>query len=120
MTSNDQPMDRVPPDGVSDDSDDSDGRSELENNIKSRATWLRLFYMLILCLLYGLSRIVIAAVVIIQFFHVLLQGERNRSLLGFGRSLAIYSFEVVDYLTFNREEKPFPFDSDWPTTMPEA
>ena len=117
MTTNDQPMDHVQHDGVTDEKSEP---SDLEKNVKSRATWLRLFFMVILTVLYGLSRLVIAAVVIIQFFHVLLQGDKNESLLALGHSLAIYSYEVVDYLTFNREEKPFPFDSDWPTSRPQG
>jgi len=115
MTTNDQPMDHAPPDGMS----DEDHRpSELEKNIKSRSTWLRLFFMVILAILYALSRLVIAAVVVIQFFYVLLQGEKNDSLLALGHSLAIYSYEIVDYLTFNRDVKPFPFDAKWPTSLP--
>ena len=114
MTTNDQPMDHAPTDDVA---DHSRNPSDLERNIKSRTTWLRFFFMIIISILYGLSRLVVAAVVIIQFFHVLLQGEKNESLLSLGHSLAIYSFEVVDYLTFNRDEKPFPFDANWPTSM---
>ena len=115
MTTNDQPMDHVPADDIADDSRSS---SDFEKNIKSRSTWLRFFFMIILAVLYGISRLVVTAVVVIQFFNVLLQGEKNESLLTFGRSLAIYSFEVVDYLTFNRDEKPFPFDGEWPTSLP--
>jgi hypothetical protein len=115
MTTDNQPMDHVPDDDVAGDASES---GDLEKNLKSRSTWLRLFFMIILAVLYGLSRIVTAAVVIIQFFHVLFQAEKNESLLTFGRSLAIYSFEIVDYLTFNREIKPFPFDSDWPVSLP--
>jgi hypothetical protein len=114
MTTNDQPMDHVQDDGRA---DEKRAPSDLEKNIKSRATWIRLFFMIILGLLYGLSRLVTVAVVIIQFFHVLLQGDKNESLLTFGHSLAIYSYQVVDYLTFNREEKPFPFDAEWPTSL---
>jgi len=114
MTTNDQPMDHVPHEGMA---GEKSAPSDLEKNIKSRTTWLRLFFMIILAFLYGLSRLVIMAVVVIQFFHLLLQGDKNQSLLAFGHSLAIYSYEVVDYLTFNREEKPFPFDAEWPTAL---
>lgn len=115
MTTNEQPMDHVPADDIA---DDSRSPSDLEKNVKSRTTWLRFFFMIIIAILYGLSRLVVAAVVVIQFFHVLLQGEKNESLLALGHSLAIYSYEVVDYLTFNRDEKPFPFDAKWPTSLP--
>ncbi|MDH3440613.1 MAG: DUF4389 domain-containing protein [Gammaproteobacteria bacterium] len=115
MTTSDRPMDHVPP------SADTGGRSEqsdLEKNVKARSTWLRLFFMIIFALLYGLSRVVTAAVVVIQFFHVLFTGDTNENLKTFGHSLAIYSYEVVEYLTFNTETKPFPLEAVWPDELP--
>lgn len=114
MTTNDQPMDHVPPDSTADENPDSN----LEKNVKQKSTWVRLFFMVVLAFLYGLSRLVIAAVVVIQFFYVLLTGETKAVLKAFGHSLAIYSYEVVNYLTFNTEEKPFPFEGEWPTALP--
>lgn len=115
MTTSDQPMDHVPP---SADTGERSEQSDLEKNVKMRSTWLRLFFMIIFALLYGLSRLVTAAVVAIQFFHVLFTGETNEQLKTFGHSLAIYSYEVVEYLTFNTDTKPFPLDSAWPDELP--
>ena len=115
MTTNDQPMDHVPPDAPA---DERQGSSELEENVKQKSTWVRLFFMLVLAFLYGMSRLVIAAVIVIQFFYVLLTGETRAQLKSFGHSLAIYSYQVIDYLTFNTDEKPFPFAGDWPTSLP--
>lgn len=101
-----------------DDADpDVDTTSEhraLEDNVKSRATWLRLLFMIVFVLIYGLSRLVVGAVVILQFFWVLITGDVNAQLLGLGRSLATYTFQIVLYLTYNSDERPFPFDLDWP------
>lgn len=115
MTTSDQPMDHVPP--SAEDSGNA-RKSELEENITSRSTWIRLFFMIVFGLLYGLSRLVTAAVVVIQFFNVLFTGNANKQLKTFGHSLAIYSFEIVDYLTFNTERKPFPLDARWPIATP--
>jgi len=116
MTSSDQPMDHVPP---SADDAEKGQRSDLEHNVTSRETWIRLFFMIVFALLYGLSRLVTAAVIVIQFFHVLFTGNTNEQLKTFGHSLAIYSYEIVDYLTFNTETKPFPLGADWPGELPE-
>ena len=115
MTTNDQPMDHVPSDAMG---DENEGSSNLEKNVKQKSTWVRLFFMLVLAFLYGLSRVVIAAVVVIQFFYVLLTGETKDQLKSFGHSLAIYSYEVIEYLTFNTDDKPFPFEGVWPTSLP--
>ncbi len=117
MTSSDQPMDHAPPVGESN-SDDSGHGSDLEKHVKTRSTWVRLIFMIISSLLYGLSRLVTFAVVVVQFFTVLLTGETNTQLKQWGRSLAVYSFEVVDFLTFNTEVKPFPFEAEWPSELP--
>ncbi len=114
MTTNDQPMDHVPPESAP---DNSAGGSDMEKNVTSRSTWLRLFFMIVVALLYGISRVVIAAVIVIQFFYVLVTGQSNEQLKQLGHSLAIYSYQVINFLTFNTERKPFPFDASWPTSI---
>jgi uncharacterized protein DUF4389 len=86
----------------------------LEANIKSRSTWLRLFFMIVMAIAFAVARFVMTVVVIVQFVHVLLAGAVNEPLRSFGQSLATYMFEIVSYLTFNTETRPFPFDKDWP------
>ncbi|HEY7672800.1 MAG TPA: DUF4389 domain-containing protein [Gammaproteobacteria bacterium] len=90
--------------------------SALERNLSSGATWLRLLFMLVVVLLWVVSRIVILAVVLLQFFHVLFTGEVNDKLKDLGEQLARYSYQIVAYLTYNTEHRPFPFDLDWPST----
>ena len=63
------------------------------------------------------SRVVVLAVVVLQFFWVLFAGETNARLGACGQSRASYSDDIVMYLTFNTEEQPFPF-SDWPGGPP--
>lgn len=87
----------------------------LKKNLKSRSTWLRLFFMLVVVLLYSVSRLVVSAVVVLQFFWVLFTGETNKRLVNLGQALATYTYQIICYLTFNTEERPFPFDADWPT-----
>ncbi len=113
MASEQPPRDHAPHDDQIG-PDDDDGRRELEDNIKSRSTWLRLLFMIIIAIIYGLSRLVLGAVVLLQFLWVLFTGATNARLTGFGQSLATYTYQIVRYLTFNTESRPFPFDEDWP------
>lgn len=115
MTTNEQPMDHAPPESPTDSSRES---SEIEKNVKEKSTWVRLFFMVVLAFLYGVSRIVVGAVVVVQFFYVLFTGQTKDQLKTFGHSLAIYSYEIIDYLTFNTDLKPFPFEGEWPTSLP--
>lgn len=89
--------------------------SPLEKNIKSRATWLRLLFMLIFCALISLAAAVGGFVVVVGFLWVLFTGEINTQLQQVGQSLAGYFFEIIRYLTFNTDDKPFPFGGEWPS-----
>lgn len=94
---------------------------KIEQNVKSRATWTRLLFMLISCLLVWLASLVGSVVVVLGFLMVLFTGEANRELRGVGQSIAAYIYESVRYLTFNTDDRPFPFGSPWPSAEePEA
>jgi hypothetical protein len=108
-----QPRDHVP--GDDPDPDDKPERPEFEEHIKSRTTWLRLLFMVVFVFLYGISRFVVGAVVVLQFFWVLFTGETNERLKTLGQSLATYTYQIVRYLTYNTDSRPFPFDDDWPS-----
>ena len=98
------------------DSEAHENITSVVNNLKSKSIWMRLFFMLVVVLLYSVSRIIVSAVVILQFFWVLLNGEVNNKLQKLGEALATYTYQIIQYLTFNTEERPFPFDADWPNT----
>lgn len=74
--------------------------------------------MIVVGFLYGVSRVVVGAVVVVQFFWVLFTGGVNQSLETFGQSLATYTYQIIRYLTFVSDERPFPFDADWPMGPP--
>jgi Flp pilus assembly protein TadB len=98
--------------------DNTESTKSFASNIKSRYTWLRLFFMLVVVLLYGVSRIVTGAVVVLQFFWLLFTGKTNKRLQNLGQALASYTYQIILYLTFNSEKRPFPFDTDWPAGPP--
>jgi hypothetical protein len=88
---------------------------KIEQNLKSRTTWLRLLFMCIYAFLIGLAGMVGSFVVVVGFLWVLITGEINRQLQQVGQSLAAYLYEIVRYLTYNSEDKPFPFGGEWPS-----
>lgn len=73
--------------------------------------------MILFVAIWSVSRLIVIAVVILQFFIVLFTGETNPRLEALGQSLATYSYQLVAYLTFVTEDQPFPFD-DWPSGPP--
>ena len=108
------------PDEMSEDTGEAASRetSQLEQNLKRRSTWLRLLFMVVFVALYMITRIVFSAVVIIQFLWVLFTAESNKYVTELGQSLATYTYQVMLYLSFNTEDKPFPFSAEWPKGSP--
>ncbi len=93
---------------------DKEAGTPLENNLKSRATWTRLLFMLIAYVLVSLAGLVGSVIVVLGFLMVLFTGEVNRELREVGQSLATYIYENIRYLTFNTDDRPFPFGNEWP------
>ena len=89
--------------------------NKIEQNIKSRTTWLRLLFMALFGVIIGLTGMVGTVIVVIGFFWVLITGEVNPELRRIGQAIAAYMYEIVRYLTFNTDDKPFPFGGSWPT-----
>ncbi|MCK5360790.1 MAG: DUF4389 domain-containing protein [Gammaproteobacteria bacterium] len=84
----------------------------IKENLKDNSTWMRVLYMAIFVIIFNLVEILIAALVVFQILVLLFTGEKNRRLLSFGSTLGNYVYRILQFLTFNSEEKPFPF-SDW-------
>jgi len=111
--SNDNPtIDQV---DVSDHADDK----QMEENLKSRTTWVRLIFMAIFCAVTSLAILVGSFVVALGFLWVLFTGEVNPQLKATGQSLANYVYQIIRYLTFNSETKPFPLGESWPSSSTE-
>jgi hypothetical protein len=62
---------------------------------------------------------VVWVIAVFQLISLLLTGQINQNLLPFGQGLSTFLYQVLRFLTFNTEEKPFPF-SEWPGTKTPA
>lgn len=111
MSNEDKSVEDQPP-------DEQGGQRPLQESVKSRSTWLRFLFMVIVLIILGITRLIVLAVVVLQFLLVLFTGEKNKQLLVFSQSLATYTYQVIRFLAFNTEERPFPFDADWPIGPP--
>jgi hypothetical protein len=96
-------------------SDNNDSGIPIEEHIKSRSTWLRLLFMVVFYVLATVTSAVLSVVVVLGFFWVLFTGEKNSQLQQAGQVIAAYLYEIIRYLTFNTEDKPFPFGKDLPS-----
>jgi hypothetical protein len=88
---------------------------QINYNLKQLSTWKRIFYMLVFAAIGSLVRMMIWTVIILQVGSTLLTGKANPNILNFGRSLSVFTYHILLFLTFNTETLPFPF-SAWNLT----
>lgn len=83
----------------------------------SSDSWIRFAYMALFTVLLLAARLVISILVIVQFVLVLFSGKDNENLRNLGQGLGKWVYQTIMFLTFNSENKPFPFD-EWPLIDP--
>lgn len=76
-------------------------------------TWIRGLFMLFFALCYSIAEILLLFISVFQFIMTLVTGSTHARVLGLGKNLSDYVYQIYLFLTFNSEEKPFPF-SPWP------
>lgn len=100
--------------------DEVRSESQMEQNLKSKSTWLRLVFMVLFYILAGLAGMVGTVVAILGFLWVLFTGKPNPHLRGLGQGIAGYLYQIVRYVTYNSEQRPFPFELEWPSSADPA
>tara|TARA_R110002072_G_scaffold1780_13_gene14943 strand:- start:21601 stop:21999 length:399 start_codon:yes stop_codon:yes gene_type:complete len=75
--------------------------------------WLRGLHMLLFTVAYNVVEAMMGLTAIFQFFCALITGRVNEPLLQFAKNGSIYIQEVMEFLTFNSEIRPFPL-TPWP------
>lgn len=92
----------------------SEDLDDLVENIKEPSVWIRILFMLAFgVVLYFILAPVIFVIMLAQALFVLLTGESNENLRTFSSALSEYINQTLTFLTYNSDDKPFPF-SDFP------
>jgi uncharacterized membrane protein len=86
---------------------------ELKEKLLVKSKWLRGMFMALFIVVEYFVAWAIVLVSVFQFIWTLLTGKPNDKLVDFTKHLNDYFLQVISFLTYNSEEKPFPFAS-WP------
>ena len=84
-----------------------------KENVSNTTTWLRGLFMLLFGVAFKIAGILVLAVAVLQFLFKLFSGQANERLRAFGDNLGTYVAEIIRFLCYHTERKPFPF-SEWP------
>jgi len=80
---------------------------------KNAEIFSRVFYTLLFFFIGWVTLWVFFFVVLIQFGFLLITGQVNTNLKGFNTEVGAFIFDMIKYLSFQTNNKPFPF-RDWP------
>ncbi len=93
--------------------------NDVKDNIKKQSTWIRGLYMLLFSVFYTFADILLITIVMFQFVLKLLTGDTNDRLRKLGQSISTYIYQILQFLSFNSEQHPYPFGA-WPKGEPRA
>ncbi len=94
-------------------------QADIKNNLKNVNQWTRIIYMILFTVIFNVASFVIGVVVLVQALFAVVTGGQNGNVQKLGSGLAHFIHEIVSFLTYTTEEKPFPFSS-WPEVEPVA
>lgn len=78
-----------------------------------KATGERLLYTIFYVVIAKIVSFIICVVVVAQFLYSWIGGSLNEKLLSFSASLSEYAKQLIAYISFNSDEKPWPM-GEWP------
>ncbi len=86
----------------------------VHDSTRASGQWLRLLFMLVFAfVLFNVLSVVFVILLIAQFVFRLATGAVNGRLARFGRQLSGYGTQILRYITYASDRRPFPF-ADWP------
>ena len=87
---------------------------DIVDNLREPNAWLRILFMAAYALgLYLAIVPVLLILMVAQALFTIITGEDNEKLRQFGAALSQFVHQILQFLTFNSDDKPFPF-SDLP------
>lgn len=73
----------------------------------------RAVFMLAFWIASRVVLIIVIALALFQLICTVITRSPNEKIIRFGKNLGVYLSQIVDFLTYNTEQKPWPFQ-DWP------
>ena len=93
---------------------------DIVDNLRQPSVWIRVVFMLAFAVfLYLIIAPVILVLIIVQALFAVITGAENENLRFLGSALTVYVSQILEFVTYNSEIKPFPF-SDFPRAGEQA
>jgi hypothetical protein len=79
---------------------------------------IRLLYTLLYLLVFEIIKLIVQLAVVFQYIFLLITLDYNKPVRNFSNKLSTYAYDVIRYLTLNKNLRPFPF-KDYPEPLEE-
>lgn len=73
----------------------------------------RALFMLAFWIASRITLTIVIALALFQLIWTMIARSPNDKIVRFGRSLGVYLSQIVNFLTYTTDQKPWPFQ-DWP------
>lgn len=84
-------------------------QDEVKQNLLAPAQWLRILLMAGYGLALWVLGMALVVIVVTQMLMALVTGSANANLRSFGAMLAVYTGQIIAFLVYATDDKPFPF-----------
>jgi len=84
-------------------------QEQMKQNLQDTNQWIRILYMVLFWIVLYFSIMVTGGLVFIQVLFALVTGSDNKNLRSFSADLTTYINQILLFLTYNDDRKPFPF-----------
>ena len=82
---------------------------DVKQNLRNVDSWLRGLFIVIFAVIFYFLVGIIWLLVIFQFLTTVITGKLNNQLENFSGVLTDYALQILDYVTYQSDLKPFPF-----------
>jgi hypothetical protein len=84
---------------------------ELKENVVQSSKWIRILFVIAFYFVYYLAALLLGLFAVLQFLFHLFTNEPNKNLTKVGVGFRNYMVQIINYVTYQTTEKPFPFSS---------
>lgn len=83
----------------------------IKENASRTETWIRGLFIVVFAIIFYILCGVIALLVVIQFITKVITGKLIDDLSDFSPKLTDYAMQILTFITFQTDTKPWPFTS---------
>ncbi len=84
-------------------------KADVKKNVANTDNWLRGLFILIFAVIFYFLCGIIWLLVVFQFLTKIITGQLNKQLEDFSTKLTRYAVQILNYITYQSEVRPFPF-----------